>query len=240
MNALTLRNVSVRYGAVVALDEASFSVRQGSLTALVGPNGAGKSSALNAVMRFVEPHAGTIEIFGDASDAALERVIYVPQRARVDLDFPITVREVVMQGRYRAMGLFGRPSREDKRRVDEALEALGVHALAKRQIGELSGGQRQRTFLARAMAQDGDLILLDEPFAGVDALTEADLVEVLRAWRDEGKAIFVVHHDLSTCTSYFDDVVLLNRRAVAAGPAHTTLTSENIAATYTTPPSSAA
>lgn len=232
MSALAFQDVGVRYGPVVALEGATFGVREGTLTALVGPNGAGKSSALNAAMRFVAPHAGSIAIFGETGRGALERVIYVPQSAKVDLDFPITVREVAMQGRYRALGPFGRARRQDRDRVDASMEALGVTSLADRQIGELSGGQRQRTFLARAMAQDGDLVLLDEPFAGVDATTEADLVDVMRRWRDAGKTLFVVHHDLSTCAAYFDDVVLLNGAVVASGPVETTLDAARIAATY--------
>ncbi len=230
--ALRVDALTVHYGDTLALDRVSLEVREGAMVGVVGPNGSGKSTLLKTVMGLAPPSAGSVSIFGETGRDAWRHLIYVPQRGNVDWDFPITVAEVVMQGRYRSMGLFGRPSREDRRRVAEALERTAMTELARRQIGELSGGQQQRAFLARALAQDGQILLLDEPFAGVDAATERAIVEVLRGLRDAGRTVVVVHHDLATVERYFDHLLLLAGRVVAYGPVGTVFTPDNVATTY--------
>jgi ABC-type Mn2+/Zn2+ transport system ATPase subunit len=217
--AIALEDVVVRYGETLALDGATFHAQSGRLTAIIGPNGAGKSTALHAIMGSARVASGAVRIHGAAARERLDRVIFVPQRGELDADFPISVAEVVMQGRYRSLGWWRRPSAEDRDRVADAMERMGVTALAQRQIGELSGGQRQRVLLARALAQDGDVVLLDEPFAGVDVQSEERIFGVLRAMRDAGRAVVVVHHDLLSVRTEFDDVVLLRQRVIAAGTA---------------------
>lgn len=230
--AVEFRDVTVRYGATVALEGASFAVQPQRLTAIVGPNGAGKSTALDALMGFVAIDAGELLVHGESVDHRRADIVYVPQRGDIELDFPITVREVVEQGRFRTTGWFRRRTAADRSRVEEAMRLTEVHELARRQIGALSGGQRQRVFLARALAQDGDVVLLDEPFAGVDARTEAALLDVMRRMRDEGRTLLVVHHDLATVAANFDDVVLLRKRALASGPVREVMDREHLEALY--------
>jgi len=226
--AIDVRDLVVRYGEHVALDGVTVTASVGRLTAVVGPNGAGKSTLLNAVMGEVRADRGTIEVFGASGPRALRRVTWVPQRGAVDADFPVTVGDVVRQGRLRHAGWFRRFSRDDHEAVRAALERTDIADLIDRPISALSGGQLQRTFLARALAQQGDLYLLDEPFVGVDAATERAIVEVLRELRDGGAAVVVVHHDLGSVPELFDDVILLNRDVIAAGPVSTTFNEANL------------
>jgi manganese/zinc/iron transport system ATP- binding protein len=230
--ALSVQGLSVAYGETLVVERADADFPLGTMTAIVGPNGAGKSSFLKATLGIVPRIAGETLFFGDTLDAVRDRVAYVPQRAGVDWDFPARVFDVVAMGLYRDLGLFGRLTGAHRRRVMDCLDRVGLADLARRQIGALSGGQQQRVFLARALAQGAELILLDEPFAGVDAATEKTLVEVLRALRDEGRAIAAVHHDLSTVPDYFDRVLLMNRRVIAEGPVATTFTEGALAQTY--------
>lgn len=216
--AVAVDGLTCSYGEHVAVDDVSFSVPAGRMVGIVGPNGAGKSTLIKAMVGTVDPDRGAVSFFGRGADEARDRVTYVPQRGDVDWDFPITAEGVVRQGRYRSVGLLGRFVGDDRRAVDEALKAVDIADLRDRQIGALSGGQRQRVFLARALAQGGDLFLMDEPFAGVDASTESEIVDVLRELVDAGTTIVVVHHDLTTIREYFDHLVLLNRRLVACGP----------------------
>ena len=226
--AIDVRDLEVRYGEHVALEGVTTSAAAGRLTAIVGPNGAGKSTLLKAIMGEVQPARGTIEVFGETGRRSLRRVTWVPQRGAVDADFPVTVLDVVRQGRLRHTGWFRRRSSEDDAAIRAALERVDITDLVDRPIGTLSGGQLQRTFLARALAQAGDLYLLDEPFVGVDAATERAIVAVLRELRDAGAAVVVVHHDLGSVRDLFDDVVLLNRRVVASGPVERTFTAEHL------------
>jgi manganese/zinc/iron transport system ATP- binding protein len=216
--ALEVRRLTVSYGGRPVLWEVDAAFPAGRLSAIVGPNGAGKSTLLKASLGLVPSEAGQARILGEPAGAARERVAYVPQRDAVDWDFPITVREVVEMGRYPATGWLRRVPRADRAIVDAALERVGMAPYAGRQIGRLSGGQRQRVFLARALAQEAPVLLLDEPFAGVDARTEAAVLEVLRGVRAEGRSVVVVHHDLGTVKAWFDWALLLNVRAVAQGP----------------------
>ena len=218
MKALTVRELSVSYGETLAVDQVTFEVEQGRLVGIIGPNGAGKTTLIKAIMGALPIASGEIEVVGKRGKHALRELVYVPQRASVDWDFPLTVRDVVMQGRYGALGLLGRVTKADRERVDSALDKVGIRALSDRQIGELSGGQQQRVFLARALAQDGSVYLMDEPFQGVDAATETAIIEVLRALRADGHAVLVVHHDLSTVRDYFDEMLLINVKLVAHGP----------------------
>jgi manganese/zinc/iron transport system ATP- binding protein len=216
--ALSVKDLTLSYDAEPVVEHVSFEVPQGALVGVLGPNGAGKSTLIKAIVGALRPDAGDIEVLGTQGKQALRRLTYVPQRGSVDWDFPVTVRDVVTQGCLGRVGLLGRISGEEKRIVDEALERVAMTELADRQIGALSGGQQQRVFLGRALAQRGDVYLLDEPFVGVDARTESAIIDVLRMLRDEGRTLLVVHHDLSTVREYFDHVLLLNKRLIAFGP----------------------
>lgn len=229
---LAVRGMTVFYDQKPAIFSVDASVRPGTMTAIVGPNGAGKSTLLKAALGLVTPLSGTATFFGTTLDAARWRVAYVPQRASVDWDFPARVRDVVGMGLYGELGLIGRFTGAHAARVNEALTRVGMEDFAHRQIGQLSGGQQQRVFLARALVQNADLYLLDEPLAGVDAATEKAIMSVLRALRDEGKTVVAVHHDLSTVPEYFDDVLILNVRKIASGPVATTFTGDALDKAY--------
>ena len=198
--------------------DVDLAVPEGVLMAIVGPNGAGKTTMIKAMMEATPRVAGTVRVLGKSGKEARRLMVYVPQRASVDWDFPLTVSDVVMQGRFGTLGLLRRPSAADRDRVAAAMDEVNIANLASRQIGELSGGQQQRVFLARALAQEGEIYLMDEPFQGVDAATETAIIAVLRELRTQGKTVLVVHHDLSTVRDYFDDLLLLNVSLVACGP----------------------
>ncbi|HKJ36951.1 MAG TPA: metal ABC transporter ATP-binding protein [Solirubrobacterales bacterium] len=210
--------------------DASFPA--GRLSAVVGPNGAGKSTLLKAALGLLPSDAGQSLIEGHPAREVLDRVAYVPQRDAVDWDFPITVREVVEMGRYRDAGWLRRVGRGQREIVDESLDRVGMAAMGGRQIGDLSGGQRQRVFLARALAQRSPVMVMDEPFAGIDARSEASILELLRELRDEGRSVIVVHHDLGTVRASFDWALLLNVRAIACGPVAESLTAESLHRAY--------
>ncbi|HUG63143.1 MAG TPA: ABC transporter ATP-binding protein, partial [Methylomirabilota bacterium] len=212
---LSVRELSVAFGDLPVLTDVSLDVPMSSMTAIVGPNGAGKSTLLKAALDLVPRRSGTVSFFGEPFAKVRRRVAFVPQRAAVDWDFPATAIDVVLMGLYADLGLFRFPGRRQRERARAALERVGMADLAGRQIGRLSGGQQQRVFLARALIQDAELILLDEPFAGVDAATEQAVVAVLKTLNDQGRTVVAVHHDLSTVESYFDRVILLAGRVVA-------------------------
>ncbi|SMX48720.1 metal ABC transporter ATP-binding protein [Maliponia aquimaris] len=230
--ALALRGLTVSYGEKPAVFSVDATFPAASMTAIIGPNGAGKSTLLKAALGVIPRLSGEVTVFGAPLEAARARIAYVPQRASVDWDFPTTVIDVVMMGLYRRVGLLGRFTGEMKARATACLDRVGMAGFAARQIGQLSGGQQQRVFLARALAQDADLYLLDEPFAGVDAATEKAIIAVLKDLRAEGKTVICVHHDLATVRDYFDHVFLINVRKIAEGPVDTTFTSEALNATY--------
>ncbi len=229
---LAVRGLTVSYGEKPALFSVDATFPVGAMAAIVGPNGAGKSTLLKASLGLIPSVSGLVTVFGQPIAAARDRIAYVPQRASVDWDFPTTVTDVVLMGRYRKLGLFRRVTRAECALATDALGRVGMEGFASRQIGQLSGGQQQRVFLARALAQEADLYLLDEPFAGVDAATERAIIEVLKALKAEGKSVIAVHHDLSTVAEYFDHVFLVNVRAMAEGPVATTFTPEALAQTY--------
>lgn len=229
---LGLRGLTVSYGEKPALFSVDARFPAGAMSAIIGPNGAGKSTLLKAALGLIPKVSGQATVFGQPVDMARDRIAYVPQRASVDWDFPTTVIDVVLMGRYRKLGLFGRISRAERALATEALARVGMEGFASRQIGQLSGGQQQRVFLARALAQQADLYLLDEPFAGVDAATERAIIDLLKDLKGQGKSVIAVHHDLSTVAEYFDHVFLVNVRAMAEGPVATTFTPDALARTY--------
>ncbi|MEY4982430.1 MAG: hypothetical protein RIR62_696 [Pseudomonadota bacterium] len=229
--ALSVSALTVSYGGLAAVDGVTARFAKGAMTAIVGPNGAGKSTLLKAALGLIPARTGEVRVFGQPVAAALPRIAYVPQRAAVDWDFPARALDVVLMGAWRRRGLLGR-MRPERARARDCLARVGMEGFADRQIGALSGGQQQRVFLARALMQGADLFLLDEPFAGVDAATEAAIIAVLKGLRDAGATVVAVHHDLSTVADYFDRVLLLNRSAVAEGPVATTFRRDLVARTY--------
>jgi len=230
--AISLRNVSVSYERKPAVRNVSLDITAGDRVAVVGPNGAGKSTLIKAVVGLVDLDAGLIQVHGQPVSRVRARVAYVPQRGVIDWDFPVVVRDVVIMGRYGRVGWFRRPTRTDHEIAAHALERMGMQEFSDRQIGELSGGQQQRVFLARALAQEADVLLLDEPFIGVDASTEKAIFELLDQAHTEGITVVVVNHDLGTVRRHFDRVVLMNARVVAYGPPEEALDPELVRKTY--------
>jgi len=230
--AVDVADLTVAYGEKPVLWDIDLQVPSGILMAIVGPNGAGKTTFIKAVLGLIKPVAGQMLIYGKPYVEQRRLVGYVPQRGSVDWDFPTSVLDVVMMGRYGELGWFRRPGREDHRRAMEALEKVGMAPFAERQISQLSGGQQQRTFLARALVQDAQIYFMDEPFQGVDATTERAIVDLLKELRAAGKSVIVVHHDLQTVPEYFDWVTLLNVSRIAAGPVEAVFTEENLRRTY--------
>ncbi len=229
--SLDVAGVTVAYpNGTLALENASFHLGPGTIAGLVGVNGAGKSTLFKAIMGFVAPSAGEVRIAGLPAREAQRRgiVAYVPQSEEVDWSFPVLVEDVVTMGRYGHMGFLRIASRDDRKKVDTALERVGMSAFRKRQIGELSGGQRKRVFLARALAQEGLVMLLDEPFTGVDVATEQAIVALMRDLRTEGHLMLVSTHNLGSVPDYCDEVVLVRRTVLAAGPTATTFTQANL------------
>lgn len=229
---LAIRGMTVSYGQKPAVFSVDMTVAAGSMTAIIGPNGAGKSTLLKAALGIIKPLSGRVTVFGQPVAGQRHRIAYVPQRASVDWDFPTRVLDVVMMGLYRDLGLLGRVRAKHRAAALECLERVGMPEFAERQIGQLSGGQQQRVFLARALAQDADLYLLDEPFAGVDAATEKAIISVLHTLKSQGKTVVAVHHDLSTVRDYFDRVFLINTTRVAEGAVGCTFTTANLQSAY--------
>jgi len=229
---LDVRDLTVSYGGAPALRSVRFSCGPGEVCGIVGPNGAGKSSLIKAVLGLVSADSGEIRVDGRAVDAVRSQIAYLPQRSEIDWDYPAVVSEVVTMGRYPHLGLGRRPRKRDHELVAEALDRVGMTDFAQRQIGELSGGQQQRVFLARALAQQARLLLLDEPFAGIDALTEQLLRRQIRQLRDEGATVVVVNHDLATVGGLYDRLLVLARRVVAYGPVHQVFNPQTISTAY--------
>ena len=230
--AVAVQGLTLSYGEEAAVQDVTFSLPRATMVGIVGPNGAGKSTLIKGIVGAMKADSGEIELLGQSGDRGREKLTYVPQRGAVDWDFPITAEEVVRQGRFQSVGLLGRFRKKERQAVEEAMKAVDITDLRHRQIGALSGGQRQRVFLARALAQGGELFVLDEPFAGVDASTESAIVDVLRDLRDQGKTVLVVHHDLVTVREYFDQLILLNKEIVACGPTKDVFNEDNLRATY--------
>ena len=225
MNAIEIRNLTVAYGENIALENLNLDVEAGSLMALVGPNGAGKSTLIKTILKFLKQITGEIKING-------KTLAYVPQRNSVDWDFPTTLFDVVEMGCYGRVGLFKRVNKEEKQKVLKAIEQVGMLDFKDRQISELSGGQQQRAFIARALVQEADIYLMDEPFQGVDSTTEKSIVDILKKLKSEGKTILVVHHDLQTVPTYFETVTFINKSVIASGKIKEVFTQENIDMAY--------
>ena len=225
MNAIEIKNLTVAYGENIALENFNLDIEVGSLMALVGPNGAGKSTLIKTILKFLKQITGEIKINGKS-------LAYVPQRNSVDWDFPTTLFDVVEMGCYGRVGLFKRVNKEEKVKVLKAIEQVGMLEFKDRQISELSGGQQQRTFIARALVQEADIYLMDEPFQGVDSTTEKSIVDILKKLKSEGKTLLVVHHDLQTVPTYFESVTFINKTVIASGKVKEVFTQENIDKTY--------
>lgn len=229
--SITVEGVTVSYAnGVTAVNDASFGLGPGTICALVGINGSGKSTIFKTLMGFLKPAAGLVRIAGLEVRRALKRglVAYVPQAEEVDWTFPVLVEDVVMMGRYGHMGFLRLPRKADREAVEQALARVNMLDFRRRQIGELSGGQRKRVFLARALAQGGQVILLDEPFTGVDVKTEDQIVSLMRELRAEGRLMLVSTHNLGSIPEFCDQVVIINKTVLAAGPTETTFTQENL------------
>jgi manganese/zinc/iron transport system ATP- binding protein len=229
---LSIHDMTVAYQRRPVIWDIDYDAPAGKLIAIVGPNGAGKSTLIKAALDLVPKVSGEVRVFGQPYEMQRSRVAYVPQRTSVDWDFPVSAQDVVAMGLYRKIGWCRPVTRRWRRMAREALDRVGLADFARRQISQLSGGQQQRVFLARALVQDADLYLMDEPFAGVDAATERAILQVLRDLQAQGKTALVVHHDLQTVADYFDEVLLLNMRLVASGPTADVLTEENLRRTY--------
>jgi len=229
---IDVEHLTVSYHAKPALLDVSIKIESDQLVGVIGPNGAGKSTFIKAVLGFVKPDIGKVLINGKSAQKAKGEVAYVPQRGAVDWDFPITVREVALMGRYQQIPWYTTPKAIDQAAAMEALEMVRMQDFAERQIGELSGGQQQRVFMARALAQGSDILLLDEPFAGVDAATERAILDVLDRAKRSGKTLVVVHHDLSTAAEYFDKLILIKQRLYAYGTPQVVLNEELLSKVY--------
>lgn len=228
---LKIENLSVAYQNQLVLDHISLEIASAAITGIIGPNGAGKSTLFKGILGMVD-HQGESFIDGQKLSQMLERVSYVEQKAAIDPNFPIRVKECVALGLFSRLGFFSRLKKQDWDRVQEALARVDLEAYAERPISQLSGGQFQRMLLARCLVQEADYIFLDEPFAGIDTVSEEMIMELLQALKARGKTILVIHHDLSKVEAYFDQVLLLNRKILAFGPTKEVFTQENLSKTY--------
>lgn len=233
--ALRVENLTVSYQENEVLQDISFYIDTGKLIGIVGPNGAGKSTLIKAVLGLVSIDRGKIRIYGKALNQMRESIAYVPQRADIDWNFPIVVKKTVLLGTYPRLGILKRPKRKDKDWAMECLKKVGMENYANSQIGELSGGQQQRVFVARALAQKAECYFFDEPFIGIDVTSENIIINILRELRNEGKTIFVVHHDLTKVEGFFDDIILINKELIGVGPVHHVFVPELVEAAYETP-----
>jgi len=229
---IDVKHLTVNYGKTPVLWDISFHIPAGNIACVIGPNGAGKSTLLKAILGEIPVLSGKVEFWGKPLKEVRTQVAYVPQRGSVDWDFPITVRGLVVMGRYGRLGAFRRVRKADWESADHYIKLVGLEGFENRQISELSGGQQQRVFLARALLQEADIYILDEPLAGIDVASEQVIMDILKKLKDEGKTIIVVHHDLNTVESYFTWGILLNLRLVAEGPLKTAFTPHNLAVTY--------
>lgn len=231
-NSIEVHNLTVSYNGGPVLWDIDFELPKGKIIGVIGPNGSGKTTLLKTIMGLLQPSSGFIKIFDKSLEDVREKVAYVPQRETVDWDFPASVFDVVLMGRYRKSNLLKRLNKVDREIVNQAIERVGLTEFKNRQISQLSGGQQQRVFIARALAQKADLYLMDEPFVGVDAATESSILSLLQEMKEAGKTVLIIHHDLQTVSEYFDHLVLLNTRMIAKGPINDVLTKENLTNAY--------
>ena len=229
---LEIESLTINYDKTSVVWDVTAKFEPGRIVCIVGPNGAGKTTFLKACAGLEQPLSGSILLGGKPINSGKRRVVYVPQRESIDWDFPIRAIDLVLMGRYDRLGLFKWPRRADRQAAMDALKDVGMEAFADRQIGELSGGQQQRLFIARALLQEGDLYLFDEPFAAIDQPTEHLLMKLFKKLKEQKKCVLVVHHDLSSCREYFDDALLLNTALVASGPVAKVLTQKNLSRAY--------
>ncbi|MBN1295937.1 metal ABC transporter ATP-binding protein [bacterium] len=230
--AIAMEHLTVSYGGKPVLIDISLNIPQGMVVGIMGPNGAGKSTLIKSIMGFVPRDFGTVRLFGKTVDNARGHVAYVPQRGQIDWQFPVTVWDVVMMGRYQYTPWYRSFTSRDRHIAEQALADVRMDSFRNRQIGQLSGGQQQRVFMARALAQQADILLLDEPFAGVDAATERAISALLTASKAQGKTVLVVHHDLETAAEFFDRIIIVNRRLFAYGTPRDVLKDDLLAGVY--------
>ncbi|WP_341907825.1 metal ABC transporter ATP-binding protein [Fluviicola taffensis] len=230
--AIEISGLTVLYRDTLALDDISLSISSGKITGIIGPNGSGKSTLLKGILGIIPIKKGEVTFFGESLEKYRSKIAYVPQRESIDWDFPITVEEVVAMGRIIPKKWWARTTLTDKEIVKETLKKVQLSEFSNRQIGQLSGGQQQRVFLARALAQEAELIVMDEPFVGIDMASQNSILSIVQKLRDSGKTVVIVHHDLSVVAQYFDDVILLNKKLIANGPIDEILKSENIEKAY--------
>ncbi|WOV88531.1 metal ABC transporter ATP-binding protein [Sporosarcina oncorhynchi] len=232
---ISVKNVSVSYYGKQVLDNISFTFTSGKLIGILGPNGAGKSTLMKAMLGLIPKDKGTVEINSKPIKNFRKNIAYVPQRSNIDWNFPIKVLDAVVIGTYPKLGLLRRPKKEHKEWAMQCLEKVGMQEFANSQIGELSGGQQQRVFLARALAQNADFFFLDEPFVGIDVSSEEVIIGILKQLQTEGKIVFVVHHDLTKVKNYFDELILINKQLIDAGPVQQVFQADNMTRAYERP-----
>ena len=229
---VSVSNLNVSYYGNKVVQDISFSFETGNLIGIIGPNGAGKSTLMKAALGLIPKDSGTVEINGKPLHEVRKKIAYVPQRSNIDWDFPITVRDTVLLGTYPNLKLFRRPRKKEKEWAYHCLEKVGMQNYSKRQISELSGGQQQRVFLARSLAQKADFFFLDEPFVGIDVASEETIIHILKNLRNQGKTVFVVHHDLSKVEAYFDELILINKELIQSGPVQNVIKPELVSRAY--------
>lgn len=229
---ISVKDLTVAYQERPVIWDLDFYAPAQTLLGIIGPNGSGKTTLLKSILGIIKPTTGNIKIQGQTYDRFKHNIAYVPQKNSVDWNFPTDVFDVVLMGRYKHLSWFSRPSKKDQEIAWQALEMVQMHNFAHRHISQLSGGQQQRVFLARALAQQANIFILDEPFVGIDIVTEHLILQLLQKLRSEGKTILVVHHDLSTVKKYFDWTFLMNVKHIANGPTHDVLTHQNITQTF--------
>lgn len=233
MNLLEVEDLTVSYGKNLVLGEACLQIKTGGkIIGILGPNGAGKSTFLKAILHLCPKRSGRVLFWGKPLSYFQEKVAYVPQKEEIDWEFPITAYEVVLMGRYGQLKFWQKPRLSDKEAALDALRKMGLKGYENHQISELSGGQQQKLFLARAMVQKAEIYFLDEPFQGVDATSEIAMIQMFKEWKEQGKTLFIVHHDLSCLKQYFDELILIHKRIVAYGPTEEIITSENLQRTF--------
>ena len=230
--SIDVQDLTVSYDGNEVLQHISFSIKSGQLIGIIGPNGAGKSTLIKGMLDLIHRDRGDVRIDGKKITKMSKQIAYVPQRSNIDWDFPILVRDTVLLGTYPRLGLFKRPTKTDKKWADECLDKVNMLDYRDRQIGELSGGQQQRVFLARALAQQANYFFLDEPFVGIDVTSENTIIAILKALRDEGKTVFVVHHDLTKVEQYFDQLLLINKKLMKYGDVKEVMQKELMSSAY--------
>lgn len=232
MKAISVKNLHVSYYGNEVVHNINFSFDRGKLIGIIGPNGAGKSTMMKAILGLIPKDKGEVEIHGKPIKRMRKNIAYVPQRSEIDWDFPITVFDTVLIGTYPHLGIFQRPGKKERQHAYNCLKRVGMQDYKDRQIGELSGGQQQRVFLARALAQKAEVFFLDEPFVGIDVASEEMIIQVLKEIRDSGKTVFVIHHDLTKVEDYFNELILINRILIEAGPVKNVIRPEIMTKAY--------